>query len=483
MHFQTVLKILGVLLIIFSATHLTPLLVSQIYNDGNSFPFMVSFSGTLITGLLLWVPVRKVKRDLRYRDGFLVVVLFWTVLATFGALPFLFSSHHSLSITDAFFESMSGLTTTGGTIITNLDTFPKSTLYYRQQLQWLGGMGIVVLAVAIMPMLGIGGMQLYRAETPGPMKDSKLTPRITESAKALWYIYLGLTVMCTLAYWIAGMNLFDAICHAFSTVAIGGFSTHDASLGFFNSAAIENIAMLFMIIASANFSLHFLAWRNRSLKPYLINSEYRFFLSVILLASIVVVSSLISSEFYPSSSLALNQGLFHLISVVTTTGFTSSGFYMWPGALPILLILLSFMGGCAGSTAGGMKVMRIQMMYKQGRKEIVRLVHPNAVLSIKTGGQVISDRVISTVTAFFSMYILSFAIAGFALSAVGLDWVTAFSAAAACLNNLGPGLGEVANNYADINDSAKWILSFTMLLGRLELFTLLVLFTTTFWRD
>ena len=483
MHFQTVLKILGVLLIIFSATHLTPLLVSQIYNDDNSFPFMVSFSVTLLTGLLMWLPVRKVKRDLRYRDGFLVVVLFWTVLATFGALPFLFSNHHSLSITDAFFESMSGLTTTGGTVLINLDTFPESTLYYRQQLQWLGGMGIVVLAVAIMPMLGIGGMQLYRAETPGPMKDSKLTPRITESAKALWYIYLSLTILCALAYWLAGMSLFDAICHSFWTIAIGGFSTHDASMGFFNSTAIENIAIVFMLIASANFSLHFLAWRNRSVKPYLQDREYRFFLTIITLASIIVIGTLSYRGFYPSDSIALNQGLFHLISVVTTTGFTSSGFALWPGALPVLLILLSFMGGCAGSTAGGMKVMRIQMMYKQGSKEVVRLVHPNAVLSIKTGGQVISDRVISTVTAFFSMYILSFAMAGFALSAVGLDWITAFSAAAACLNNLGPGLGEVAYNYASINDAAKWILSFTMLLGRLELFTLLVLFTTTFWRD
>jgi trk system potassium uptake protein TrkH len=483
MHYQTVLKILGVLLIIFSVTHLTPLLVSLIYSDGNSTPFIVSFSVTLITGLLMWVPVRRTTRDLRYRDGFLVVVLFWTVLATFGALPFLFSSHHSLSITDAFFESMSGLTTTGGTILTNLDTLPKSTLYYRQQLQWLGGMGIVVLAVAIMPMLGIGGMQLYRAETPGPMKDSKLTPRITESAKALWYIYFGLTVLCMLFYWAAGMTLFDAICHSFSTIAIGGFSTHDASIGFFDSAAIETVAMVFMLIASANFSLHFIAWRNKSITPYLRDHEYRFFLSILALVAIVVVASLISQNIYSSNVLAARQGLFHLISIVTTAGFTSSGFAWWPGALPVLLILLSFMGGCAGSTAGGIKVMRIQMMYKQGRKEIVRLVHPNAVLSIKTGDHVISEQVINTVTAFFSMYVLCFALTGFALSAAGLDWITAFSAAAACLNNLGPGLAEVANNYANINDTAKWILSFAMLLGRLELFTLLVLFTATFWRD
>ncbi|MFT5572400.1 MAG: trk system potassium uptake protein TrkH [Cryomorphaceae bacterium] len=483
MHYQTVLRILGVLLVIFSVTHLTPLLVSLIYQDGNSLPFIISFSLTLITGVLMWAPVRRVKRDLRYRDGFLVVVLFWTVLATFGALPFLLSEHHSLSITDAFFESMSGLTTTGATILTNLDSLPESTLYYRQQLQWLGGMGIVVLAVAIMPMLGIGGMQLYRAETPGPMKDSKLTPRITESAKALWYIYLGITVLCVVAYWIAGMSLFDAICHAFSTVAIGGFSTHDQSIGFFDSAAIEAVAMLFMLIASANFSLHFLAWRQRTIAPYLKDSEYRFFLSILVAAGLVVILSLIIHQIYPEPGLALRHGLFHLVSIVTTTGYTSTGFAWWPGALPILLILLSFMGGCAGSTAGGMKVMRIQLMYKQGRKEIVRLVHPNAVLSIKLGGKVISESVIGTVTAFFSMYILCFALTAFALCLVGLDWITAFSAAAACLNNLGPGLGDVANNYAGINDAAKWILAFAMLLGRLELFTLLVLFTSTFWRD
>ncbi len=483
MHFQTVAKILGVLLGMFSVTHLTPLLVSIIYADGNAWPFIISFSVTLLTGILLWAPNRHVSKDLRYRDGFLVVVLFWTVLATFGALPFILSVEYPINITDAFFESMSGLTTTGGTILVNLDELPQSTLYYRQQLQWLGGMGIVVLAVAIMPMLGIGGMQLYRAETPGPMKDSKLTPRITESAKALWYIYLGLTVSCLLAYWAAGMSLFDAISHAFSTVAIGGFSTHDASLGHFDSALIEFIAMVFMLIASANFSLHFLAWRNKTIAPYLRDSEYRFFLIVVVFAMMFLVTLLVTQNVFPSAIDAIRSGSFHFVSIITTTGFTAGGFAWWPGALPVMLILFSFMGGCAGSTAGGMKVMRIQLIYKQGRKEIVRLVHPNAVLSIKTGGQVISESVINTVMVFFSVYMLCFAVTGFLLCLVGLDWVTAFSAAAACLNNLGPGLNVVADNYSQINDAAKWILSFAMLLGRLELFTLLVLFTLTFWRD
>jgi len=483
MHYSTVLRILGILLVIFSATHLSPLLVSIIYQDGNKLPFVTSFSVTFFTGLALWAMTRGARVDLRYRDGFLVVVLFWTVLASFGSLPFMLSSVAPLSATDAFFESMSGLTTTGGTIFTQLELLPKSILYYRQQLQWLGGMGIVVLAVAIMPMLGIGGMQLYRAETPGPMKDNKLAPRVTESAKALWYIYLSLTIACCIAYKLAGMPWFDALSHAFSTVAIGGFSTHDASIGYFNSANIELVAIFFMLLASANFSLHFLSWRQRSIAPYLRDSEYRFFLAITVLASLAVVSSLVFQSVYTDTEVAIRQGIFHLVSIVTTTGYTSSGFAWWPGALPVLLILLSFMGGCAGSTAGGIKVMRIQLMYKQGHKEIVRLIHPNAVLSIKSNGQVISANIIAAVTAFFSMYIFSYAVIGFLLSAVGLDWITAFSAAAACLNNLGPGLGEVTNHYANINDAAKWILSFAMLLGRLELFTLLVLFTVTFWRD
>lgn len=483
MNHLIVAKILGVLLIIFSATHLTPLLVSLLYSDGNSFPFLVAFAVTLLTGLMLWFPTRKVKKDLRYRDGFLVVVLFWTVLASFGALPFLLSQAYSLSLTDSFFESMSGLTTTGGTILTGLDKLPESTLFYRQQLQWLGGMGIVVLAVAIMPMLGIGGMQLYRAETPGPMKDNKIAPRITESAKALWYIYLGLTSLCAVAYWISGMSVFDAICHAFSTIAIGGFSTHDLSLGHFNSPAIEYVAMVFMLAAAANFSLHFLAWRNRSIQPYLRDTEYGFFYIILILGAIITVAGLLQHQAYEDTHTAVRQGLFHLISVVTTTGFTTTGFAWWPAALPLLLIMMSFMGGCAGSTAGGMKVLRVQLMYKQSKKEIVRLIHPNAVLSIKLGRQVISDSVISTVTAFVAIYLGCFALITFALAFVGLDYVTASSAAAACLNNLGPGLGEVAENYANINDSAKWILAFAMLLGRLELFTLLVLFTRTFWRN
>ncbi|MGH1539164.1 MAG: TrkH family potassium uptake protein [Arenicella sp.] len=483
MDFKTITRILGVLLVLFSATHLPPVLVSWIYQDGNAFSFIAIFIGTLLMGLLFWLPGKSHHHELRYRDGFVVVVLFWTVLGLFGAFPFYLSAQASLSVTDAFFESMSGLTTTGATVIPNLEEMPKSILYYRQQLQWLGGMGIVVLAVAIMPMLGVGGMQLYRAETPGPMKDSKLKPRITETAKALWYLYFGLTVICAIAYWLAGMDAFDAICHSFSTIAIGGFSTHDQSIGFFNSSLIETVAIVFMLLASANFSLHFLAFKSRSLLRYIRDSEYIAFLTILLISTIIICLLLITSKVFPSAIEGFQQGIFHVVSVATTTGFTSSGFAWWPGVLPLLLIVGSFVGGCAGSTAGGIKVMRIQLLYKQGKREIVRLVHPNALLSIKLGNHVINENVISGVWAFFSLYILSFVMISLALCAVGTDWVTAFSAAAACLNNLGPGLGEVAENYTALSNSAKWILTFAMLLGRLELFTLLVLFTTTFWRN
>ncbi|MDH3643054.1 MAG: potassium transporter, partial [Gammaproteobacteria bacterium] len=257
MHLSIVQRILGILLMLFSSTMLPPVLVSLVFDDSAGLAFVYGFGVTLAAGLLIWLPVRRDTRELRLRDGFLVVAAFWVVLGSFGAAPLLFSEQPSLSLTDAVFEAISGLTTTGATILSGLDDLPPSILYYRQQLQWLGGMGIIVLAVAVLPMLGVGGMQLYRAETPGPVKDTKLTPRITETAKALWYVYLGLTVVCGAAYWAAGMNVFDAICHSFSTVAIGGFSTHDASIGFFASPAIDMIAVVFMLLAGANFSLHF----------------------------------------------------------------------------------------------------------------------------------------------------------------------------------------------------------------------------------
>lgn len=483
MQFFAIQRIIGSLLMIFSITQLPPVIVSLIYNDGELNVFLITFMVTVITGLVLWLPVYKSRKELRLRDGFIVVVAFWTVLGLFGSLPLILSDQITISITDSIFESISGLTTTGATVITNIEALPKSILYYRQQLQWLGGMGIVVLAVAIMPMLGIGGMQLYRAETPGPMKDSKLTPRLTETAKALWYIYLTITILCGLGYWIAGMSVFDALAHSFSTVSIGGFSTHDASMAYFiDKPLIEITAIIFMFISGINFALHFTSWRNRSVKAYLMDAEFKTYVSLLLLAIIISTSYLFYKNHFETVDQTILYSVFQVVSIGTTTGFTTQQYHLWPGFLPVMLLFLSFVGGCAGSTGGGMKVIRFLLLFKQGMREIMRVIHPNAVLSIKVGGKPLQPRVIESVWGFFSVYVATFSIMLLTLMFLGLDQVTAFSAVAACMNNLGPGLNEVGLNYAGLDDSVKWILCFAMLLGRLEIFTLLVLLTPAFWK-
>ncbi len=475
-------RILGLLLMVFSLSMVPPILVSLIYEDGDLFPFLLSMSIIILSGLIIWYPVRNIRKELRVRDGFLVVVLFWLVLGISGALPLALGTTPHMSITDSLFESLSGLTTTGATVITGIDQLPQSILYYRQQLQWLGGMGIIVLAVAILPMLGVGGMQLYRAETPGPIKDSKLTPRITETAKALWYIYLGLTIVCGVAYWLAGMTPFDALAHSFSTVAIGGFSTHDASLGWFDSPLIEGIAIVFMLLSGINFSLHFVAFSRSTLQPYRKDAEFRTYIFLLLAAALITTLFLYFSQTYNEIGESIRYGLFQAVSIGTTTGFTTTSYYLWPSFLPVMLLFTSFIGGCAGSTAGGMKVVRFLLLVRQGIREIVRLIHPSAQIPVKIGDKPLPERVISAVWGFFSLYVASFSIMLLLLMAIGLDQVTAFSALAACMNNLGPGLGDVGAHYGDIDDSAKWILTFAMLVGRLEVFSILVLFSPAFWK-
>ena len=482
MNWTVVQRILGLLLMMFSLTMLPPILFSLYYNDHSWLPFVEGFGLTLAAGLLCWLPVHRSKKDLRLRDGFLVVAAFWTVLGTFGAAPLFFSDVLSLSVTDAVFESMSGLTTTGATVLTGLDELPVSILYYRQQLQWLGGMGIIVLAVAVLPMLGVGGMQLYRAETPGPVKDTKLTPRITETAKALWYVYLAFTITCMIGYRIAGMGWFDALCHAFSTVAIGGFSTHDASIAYFDSGLIDLIAVFFMFVAGINFSLHFFAWRYVSVKHYFQDQEFRAYSVILLVLSGVVISSLFFHRGFVNPADTVLDGLFQSVSIATTTGFTTENFALWPAALPVLLIFASFIGGCAGSTAGGIKVIRVLLIYKQGVREIKRLIHPSAEIPVKLGTKAVQFRVVDAVWGFFSVYIVVFVVLMMAMMMTGLDQVSAFSAIAATLNNLGPGLGDVSAGFMSLTDAGKWIAVAGMLLGRLEIFTLLVLITPTFWR-
>jgi trk system potassium uptake protein TrkH len=482
MQLLTIQRILGILIALFSITMLPPLAVSWWYQDGAHHAFLSAFFMLLVTGGLFWLPARKHRKELKIRDGFIVVVMFWIVLGMSGALPFFLTTVPEMSFTDAVFESMSGLTTTGATVLTGLDDLPEAVLFYRQFLQWLGGMGIVVLAVAILPLLGVGGMQLYRAETPGPMKDNKLTPRITETAKSLWNIYLTLTIACAIAFKLAGMTWFDAIGHSFSTVAIGGFSTHDASMGYFDSATIEMITVVFMLIAGMNFSLHFLAWRHRSIKHYIFDSELKVYLAIMVIISIVTSTYLYFSKTFDTPWTAIHQGIFQTVSIGTTTGFTTTDYYLWPGFLPVLLLMTSYIGCCAGSTGGGMKVIRVMLLFKQGYREVLRLIHPNAVFAIKVNNKALPTKVVGAVWGFFALYVFCFSTMHIFLMATGLDVVTSFSAVTACLNNLGPGLGDVGANFGDINSASKWVLCVAMLLGRLEIFTLLVVLTPAFWR-
>ena len=481
MHIQIAMRVLGILMMFFSITMLPPIIVSLVYEDGIETVFLRALAITFVVGFFLWLIFHRYNAEMRIKDGFLITVLYYLALGIFGALPFLDDHGPNLSIPDSLFESFSGLTTTGATVIVGLDYLPESILFYRQQLQWLGGMGIIVLAVAILPMLGVGGMQLYRAETPGPVKDSKLTPRIKETALALWSIYLGLTAVCATAYWVAGMSLFDAICHSYSTIAIGGFSTHDASLSYFDSAFIESIAIFFMVLSGINFGIHFFAFKARSARIYFRDDEVKFYLVILLAGSIVVIAGLWYETSFSSKDV-IRLGLFHIVSIFTTTGFVIDDFSNWPGMLPFLVFFGAFTGACAGSTGGGIKVIRVLLICKQGLREVHRLIHPNAVFPVKVNQRRMPGQIMEAVWGFFSIYVIVFLFMQLALIMTGMDFVTAFSAVGATINNLGPGLGSVAKNYANITDSAKMMLCFTMMLGRLEIFTLLVLFSPMFWR-
>ena len=481
MQYSQIQRIVGILLMLFSLGMLPAAAVGWYFGEQAKDSFLIGFGITLVVGFLVWLPVRRQRNELRTRDGYLITVLFWLVLGLFGAVPLYLLELPDLSIADAVFESFSGLTTTGATVITGLDTLPRSLLFYRQQLQWFGGMGIIVLAVAILPLLGVGGMQLYRAEMPGPLKDNKLTPRIAETAKVLWFIYTGLTLACASAYWLAGMSVFDAIGHSFSTVAIGGFSTHDASIGYYNSPMIEMICLVFMVLSGINFALHFTVWRYRSLSSYWQDPECRSYLLILLALVLVCAALLIGHQYYDPVS-AIRYAAFQAVSIATTSGFTVTDFSAWPSVLPFLLLYASFAGACAGSTGGGMKIIRVVLVFKQGVREIKRLLHTHGVFPVKLGQRPVGDRVVEAVWGFCSVYVFTFAVLFLLLLGTGLDFVTAFSALAACMNNLGPGLGDVTAHYGELSATVKWLLSFAMLLGRLEVFTLLVLLTPMFWR-
>jgi len=480
MHIRGVIKILGVFLIIHSLGLLPPILLSLYYHDHQLNVFLITLAATLGSGLIFWLSFRNTDGELRRHEGFLVVAAFWVVLSAFSGLPLVIGAH--LPFADAFFEAASAFTTTGATVITHIDALPKSVLFYRQELQWLGGMGIIVLAVAVLPVLGMGGMQLFRAETPGPMKDEKLTPRIAHTARTFWIIYMALTFSMALAYVIAGMTPFDAIGHSFSTISTGGFSTHDKGLNFYHSLPIEIITEVFMFLGALNFSVHFLAYQNRSLMAYLQNPEFKVFAVVVATIILICAITLTMDSTYSTFGESLRHSAFQTISIITSTGYTTQNFAAWPTFLPVLLIFSSFIGGCSGSTAGGIKVIRIMLLVKQGYHEILMLIHPAMVHSVKIAGRIYPPSVISGVWGFFALYVAVFIIALLLLMAGGLDQITAFSAVATCLNNMGPGLGEVTVNFHSLSESNKYILAFCMILGRLEIMTFLVLLAPGYWR-
>jgi trk system potassium uptake protein TrkH len=479
-----VLHVLSGAMLLFSPAFFVPLGFSLALADGRHAAFETGFLVTFVSGLFLFFATRgKHRRELQPRDGFLLVSLVWTVVPAFATIPLLIAIP-GLGFTGAYFEAISGMTTSGATVLSGLDALEPSVNIWRTLLVWIGGMGIIVLAVAILPLLGVGGSQLFKAESPGCMKDNKLTPRIGDTAKGLWGVYAAVTLLCMTAYHYAGMSWIDAVIHAFSTMGLGGFSSHDASFAHFDSPAIEAVAIVFMLVASLNFATHFVALRRRSLAVYAGDEEARRVLLWMLGSSFGIAAFLAAKGAYPDFATALRYASFNVISIASTTGFASTDFAQWPLFAPLWMIFLSCFATSSGSTGGGIKMVRAIVLFKQTLREMTRIIHPRAVLPVKYGGQVIENNMIFAVLAFMLMYGSTVVMMTMLLLATGVDPVTAITAVIACINNMGPGLGGVgpSTNYASFSGFQTWICTFTMLLGRLELFTLLVLFTPAFWR-
>ena len=477
-----VAHVFALVMMVFAVTMLAPLVMAVWELDPALWSFILSAFATFVLGALLWLATRRFKRELKTRDGLMLVALTWVALPAVAGFPLW--SYLPINFTDAYFEAASGLTTTGGTVLSGLEYLPHSINLWRHLLSWLGGMGIIVLAVAILPMLGVGGMQIYRAEMPGPMKDSKLTPRIGQTAKLLWAVYAGLTIACVLCLKFAGMDWFDAVCHGFSALALGGFSTYDASIGHFNSLPIEMVLTVFQVLAALNFATHFLAWSQRGVMAYFRDAETRAVLAVLVVSCLGVALFLFIKGTYPDFPTALRHATFNLVSIATDSGLHTQDYSRWPIFAPMWMIFLSCIVASSGSTGGGIKMIRTLVLAKQASRELNLLVHPNMVRPLKVGGIVIANRVVFSVLAFVFLYFMSIVTLIFVQLASGLDFMTSLSAIIACINNAGPGLGLVGpgSNYGILTDFQTWVCSVAMLLGRLEVFTLLVLLTPTLWR-
>jgi len=466
-----------------SLSHALPLGISLALDDGAAPALAISMAINFAMGALVWLLTRRRRKELSLREGILLIVTVWTGGSLFATIPLLLAIP-GLSFTDAYFEAVSGLTATGATVLLGLDELPPSINVWRAELQWLGGMGVIVLVVAVLPMLGVGGRQISKAEIPGPMKDEQLTPRVAQTAKGLWLIYALLTLICGLSYHAAGMPWIDALIHSFSTLSLGGFSSHDASFGHFNSPLLEWLAILFMMLAGINFATHFLVWRTRKFSLYFQDTEARYFLLVIVVSVTGIAWLLFNADIYPEPLTALRYAAFNIVSVGTTTGYATADYNLWPVFAPLWVLFLGTFLSCSGSTGGGIKMMRAMILYKQVYREIRGLAHPNAVNPVKIADRVVPDSVVFAVLGFFFIWIVLLVSMTLILALTGLDAMTAFSAIVASLNNIGPGLHQVgpATNFAVLNDFQTWVCALAMLLGRLELFALLVIFTPTFWR-
>jgi trk system potassium uptake protein len=477
-----VAHVFSMVMMVFAVAMLAPLVLAIWGLDPALWSFVISAVVTFVIGALLWLGTRRFKRELKTRDGLMLVALTWVALPAVAGFPLW--NYLPINFTDAYFEAASGLTTTGATVLSGLEYLPRSINLWRHLLSWLGGMGIIVLAVAILPLLGVGGMQMYRAETPGPMKDAKLTPRIGQTAKLLWAVYAGLTVACVICLRMAGMNWFDAVCHAFSALALGGFSTYDASIGHFDSVPIEAVLTVFQILAAMNFATHYLAWSQRGLRAYARDTEAKAILGVLAVSCIGIALFLYTHGTYASFGMALRHATFNVVAIATDSGFHTQDFSHWPTFAPMWMLFLSCVVASSGSTGGGIKMIRTLVLAKQAHRELNHLVHPNMVRPLKVGGMIIENRVVFAVLAFVFLYFMCVVTLIFVQLASGLDFMTSFSSIIACINNAGPGLGLVGpgSNYGVLSDFQTWVCSAAMLLGRLEIFTLLVLFTPTLWR-
>jgi len=478
-----VTALVGRMLVLFALLMAVPLSFALAAHDPAEDAFLIAIGVTFAAGVLLTLATRRFRRELQLRDGFVLVTLIWLVLPAFAALP-LWLAIPGLSVTDAYFEAMSGFSATGATLLSGLDELPLSVNVWRCFLQLVGGLGIIVLAVAILPLLGVGGAQLFKTEMTGPMKDARLTPRIAETARGLWVVYFVGCVACFFAYRWAGMSWPDAFMHMCTTMSLAGFSSHDASFGYWNSPAIEAVAVFFMLLAGVSVALYFVAWRQRTLRPLWRNVEARAFLGLMLGAVLLISLYLWLEGTYASWPEALRYTAFNLVSVATTTGYASQDYSTWPTFAPLLMLLLGCFATCGGSTGGGIKMMRMLLLLKQAQHELVRIVHPSAVNPVVIAGQVIPQRTMQNIIAFMMVYGATLVVLTMLMVFSGADVVTAFTAVVACLNNIGPGLGEVgpAVNYGALNDFQTWVCTFAMVLGRLELLSLLVLFTPQFWR-